>query len=124
MASASGHSGVSSQSAEQALNQIASSKSLLFSGIHVHIGSQIKDPERYKLAMSSCSEFMNSNLENISDVGAQELTKKKKNRLGSVSKNFWEQLESNGIFRGEALGTMKELLTFNLEKILSTRPPA
>ena len=50
---------------EEALNQIASSKSLLFSGIHVHIGSQIKDPERYKLATSSGSEFMNSNLEKV-----------------------------------------------------------
>ncbi len=57
--------GISISFAEEALNQIASSKSLLFSGIHVHIGSQIKDPERYKLAMSSCSEFMNSNLEKV-----------------------------------------------------------
>ena len=57
--------GISISFAEEALKQIVSSKSLLFSGIHVHIGSQIKDPDRYKLAMSSCSEFMNSNSEKL-----------------------------------------------------------
>ena len=35
--------GISIGFAEEALNQIASSKSLLFSGIHVHVGSQIKE---------------------------------------------------------------------------------
>ena len=57
--------GISIGFAEEALNQIVSSKSLLFSGIHVHVGSQIKDPERYKLAMSSCSDFMNTHSEKV-----------------------------------------------------------
>ena len=47
------------------MHQIVSSNSLLFSGIHVHVGSQIKDPERYKLAMSSCSDFMNTHSEKV-----------------------------------------------------------
>jgi len=57
--------GISIGFAEEALSQIASSKSLLFSGIHVHVGSQIKDPERYKLAMTSCSDFMNAYSEKV-----------------------------------------------------------
>ena len=57
--------GISIGFAEEALSQIASSKSLLFSGIHVHVGSQIKDPERYKLAMTSCSDFMNTYSEKV-----------------------------------------------------------
>ena len=40
------------------LKQIYDAPSLLFSGIHVHIGSQIKDPERYQKAMSECAEFL------------------------------------------------------------------
>jgi len=57
--------GISIGFAEEALNQIASSKSLLFSGIHVHVGSQIKDPKRYKLAMTSCADFMNTHSEKV-----------------------------------------------------------
>ncbi len=57
--------GISIGFAEEALNQIVSSKSLLFSGIHVHVGSQIKDPERYKLAMTSCADFMNTHSEKV-----------------------------------------------------------
>ena len=45
--------------------KIKKMKNLKLEGLSVHIGSQIKDPERYKLAMSSCSEFMNSNLEKV-----------------------------------------------------------
>ena len=59
--------GISIGFAEEALEQIASSKSLSFSGIHVHVGSQIKDPERYKLAMSSCSDFMNTHSEKVEE---------------------------------------------------------
>ena len=40
--------GISIGFAEEALQQIYNSKHLLFSGVHVHIGSQIKDPDRYK----------------------------------------------------------------------------
>jgi len=39
---------------------IVDSPSLLFSGVHVHIGSQIKDPARYQKAMSLCADFMNA----------------------------------------------------------------
>ena len=57
--------GISIGFAEEALDQVTSSKSLVFSGIHVHVGSQIKEPDRYKSAMSSCSDFMNSHSEKI-----------------------------------------------------------
>ncbi len=57
--------GISIGFAEEALDQITSSKSLLFSGIHVHVGSQIKDPKRYKLAMTSCADFMNTHSEKV-----------------------------------------------------------
>ena len=57
--------GISIGFAEEALEQIVSSKSLVFSGIHVHVGSQIKEPERYKLAMSSCSDFMNAHVDKV-----------------------------------------------------------
>ena len=50
--------GISIGFAEEALKQIYHAPSLLFSGIHVHIGSQIKDPERYQKAMSECAEFL------------------------------------------------------------------
>jgi diaminopimelate decarboxylase len=50
--------GISIAYAEEALQQIYESPSLLFSGVHVHIGSQIKDPERYRKAMSECAEFL------------------------------------------------------------------
>ena len=50
--------GISIGFAEEALKQIYDAPSLLFSGIHVHIGSQIKDPERYQAAMSECAEFL------------------------------------------------------------------
>ena len=50
--------GISTGFAEEALKQIYDAPSLLFSGIHVHIGSQIKDPERYQKAMSECAEFL------------------------------------------------------------------
>ena len=50
--------GISIGFAEEALKQIYDAPSLLFSGIHVHIGSQIKDPERYQKAMSECAEFL------------------------------------------------------------------
>ena len=50
--------GISIGFAEDALKQIYDAPSLLFSGIHVHIGSQIKDPERYQKAMSECAEFL------------------------------------------------------------------
>jgi diaminopimelate decarboxylase len=50
--------GISIAYAEEALQQIYEAPSLLFSGVHVHIGSQIKDPERYRKAMSECAEFL------------------------------------------------------------------
>ena len=52
--------GISIGFAEEALQQIYNSKHLLFSGVHVHIGSQIKDPDRYKKAMSECADFLNA----------------------------------------------------------------
>jgi len=57
--------GISIDFAEEALAKIVESPSLLFSGVHVHIGSQIKDPARYQKAMSLCADFMNSNKESI-----------------------------------------------------------
>jgi diaminopimelate decarboxylase len=50
--------GISIGFAQEALKQIYDAPSLLFSGIHVHIGSQIKDPERYEEAMKKCGEFL------------------------------------------------------------------
>jgi len=50
--------GISIAYAEEALQQIYEAPSLLFSGVHVHIGSQIKDPDRYRKAMSECAEFL------------------------------------------------------------------
>jgi diaminopimelate decarboxylase len=50
--------GISIAYAEESLQQIYEAPSLLFSGVHVHIGSQIKDPERYRKAMSECAEFL------------------------------------------------------------------
>jgi len=50
--------GISIAYAEEALQQIYEAPSLLFSGVHVHIGSQIKDSERYRKAMSECAEFL------------------------------------------------------------------
>jgi diaminopimelate decarboxylase len=52
--------GISIGFAEKALQQIYNSPHLLFSGVHVHIGSQIKDPDRYKKAMSECADFLNA----------------------------------------------------------------
>ena len=52
--------GISIDFAEEALAMIVDSPSLLFSGVHVHIGSQIKDPARYQKAMSLCADFMNA----------------------------------------------------------------
>jgi diaminopimelate decarboxylase len=57
--------GISIDFAEEALAKIVESPSLLFSGVHVHIGSQIKDPARYQKAMSLCADFMNSNKESV-----------------------------------------------------------
>ena len=53
--------GVSIDIAESALKDIYNSDSLFFSGVHVHIGSQIKDPERFKKAMQECSLFLANN---------------------------------------------------------------
>ena len=53
--------GISIGFAEEALQQIYNSPHLLFSGVHVHIGSQIKDPERFKKAMQECSLFLANN---------------------------------------------------------------
>ena len=61
--------GISIDFAEEALAMIVDSPSLLFSGVHVHIGSQIKDPARYQKAMSLCADFMNAHKESVeSDV--------------------------------------------------------
>ena len=57
--------GISIAYAEEALQQIYEAPSLLFSGVHVHIGSQIKDPERYRKAMSECAEFLMQHPESI-----------------------------------------------------------
>jgi len=57
--------GISIDFAEEALAKIVESPSLLFSGVHVHIGSQIKDPARYQKAMSLCADFMNAHKESI-----------------------------------------------------------
>ena len=53
--------GLSIDIADTALKEVYNSDSLLFSGIHVHIGSQIKDPERFKKAMKECSLFLEKN---------------------------------------------------------------
>ena len=53
--------GLSIDIANKALKEVYNSDSLLFSGIHVHIGSQIKDPERFKKAMEECSLFLEKN---------------------------------------------------------------
>ena len=53
--------GLSIDIADTALKEVYNSDSLLFSGIHVHIGSQIKDPERFKKAMEECSLFLEKN---------------------------------------------------------------
>ena len=53
--------GISIDVADKALKEIYDSDSLLFSGLHVHIGSQIKDPERFKKAMQICSKFLSKN---------------------------------------------------------------
>ena len=53
--------GLSIDIADKALKEVYNSDSLLFSGIHVHIGSQIKDPERFKKAMEECSLFLEKN---------------------------------------------------------------
>ena len=53
--------GISIDVAEKALKEVYNSDSLLFSGIHVHIGSQIKDPERFRKAMEECSLFLEKN---------------------------------------------------------------
>ena len=57
--------GISIDFAEEALAKIVDSPSLLFSGVHVHIGSQIKDPARYQKAMSLCADFMNAHKESV-----------------------------------------------------------
>ena len=57
--------GISIDFAEEALAMIVDSPSLLFSGVHVHIGSQIKDPARYQKAMSLCADFMNAHKESV-----------------------------------------------------------
>ena len=57
--------GISIDFAEEALAKIVESPSLLFSGVHVHIGSQIKDPARYQKAMSLCADFMNAHKESV-----------------------------------------------------------
>lgn len=53
--------GLSIDIADTALKEVYNSDSLLFSGIHVHIGSQIKEPERFKKAMEECSLFLEKN---------------------------------------------------------------
>ena len=53
--------GLSIDTAENALKEVYNADSLLFSGVHVHIGSQIKDPERFKKAMKECSSFLEKN---------------------------------------------------------------
>ena len=53
--------GLSIDIADTALKEVYNSDSLLFSGIHVHIGSQIKDPERFKKAMEECPLFLEKN---------------------------------------------------------------
>ena len=52
--------GISIGYAEEALQHIYNAPNLLFSGVHVHIGSQIKDPDRYRTAMSACADFLNT----------------------------------------------------------------
>ena len=53
--------GISIDVAETALKEVYNSDSLLFSGVHVHIGSQIKDPNRFNNAMEECSLFLEKN---------------------------------------------------------------
>ena len=53
--------GISIDVAETALKEVYNSDSLLFSGVHVHIGSQIKDPNRFNNAMEECSAFLEKN---------------------------------------------------------------
>lgn len=42
----------------KALQQIYEVLTQLFSGVHIHIGSQIKDPEIYRKSMNECTEFL------------------------------------------------------------------
>jgi diaminopimelate decarboxylase len=67
----SGHNqqfGISLSHADEVVSSIVNSESLSFSGVHVHIGSQIRDPNRYKLAMNECGSFLKRHEENIDDV--------------------------------------------------------
>ena len=60
--------GISRNHAEELVSSIDSFENLSFSGVHVHIGSQIKDPNRYKLAMEKCGSFLKGHAEKIRGV--------------------------------------------------------
>ena len=60
--------GISTSHAEEVVSSVDSSENLSFSGVHVHIGSQIKDPNRYKLAMEKCGSFIKDYAEKIQGV--------------------------------------------------------
>jgi len=60
--------GISLSHAGEVVSSIVNSESLSFSGVHVHIGSQIRDPERYKLAMKECGSFLKRYGEKIDEV--------------------------------------------------------
>ena len=67
----SGHNqqfGISLSHADEVISSIVKSESLSFSGVHVHIGSQIRDPERYKIAMNECGSFLKRHEEKIDEV--------------------------------------------------------
>ena len=66
----SGHNqqfGISLSSADEVVSSIINSEFLSFSGVHVHIGSQIRDPKMYKIAMEECGSFLESYTENIEE---------------------------------------------------------
>ena len=50
--------GISPTHAEEVVENIYNLKNLNFKGVHVHIGSQIKDPQRYFMAMETCGSFL------------------------------------------------------------------
>ena len=50
--------GISPTHAEEVVENIYSLKNLNLKGVHVHIGSQIKDPQRYFMAMETCGSFL------------------------------------------------------------------
>jgi len=60
--------GISIGDAEKLMDKVVHYENVVFSGVHVHIGSQIKDPERYYLAMKKASKFLQEHKECLNDT--------------------------------------------------------